>query len=75
MDADRVRLNSSTEAIIMEADMDNRILTTRKVVVDMSRYPVTHTIKMAGQGVMEDGSNTDKVRINPTRALSWFLIA
>ena len=49
--------------------MDNRILTTSKVEVDMSKYQATLTSKMAGQGAMEDSSHTDKVRINPILAI------
>lgn len=57
----------------MEEDMDNRILTTSKVEVDMSKYLATHTSKMAGQGAMEDGSShTDKVRINPILGIGRF---
>ena len=59
----------------MEGVMDNRILTTSKVVVDMSKFLATHTIKMAGQGVMEDGSHTDKVRINLMLAIGRFFTA
>lgn len=47
----------------MEGGMDNRILTISKAVLDMSKFLAILSTKMAGQGVMEDGSHTDKVRI------------
>lgn len=49
----------------MEGGMDNRTHTNSKVAVDMNRLLATHTTKIAGRGLMEDGSNTDKVRIHP----------
>lgn len=54
----------------MEGDMDNRILMTSKVAVDTSKLVATHlNNKMASQGLMEDDSNTDKVRIHSMLAI------
>ena len=60
------------EATIVEGGMDNQIRTTSKVAVDMSKFLATRSIKMAGQGVMEDDSNMFKVRIHLMLAIGWF---
>ncbi len=59
---------SNTEVIPVEGVTGNQIPTINKVAIDMSRCLATRSnnkaeIHMPSQGLMEDDSNTDKVRI------------